>query len=88
MRKKEKMQIKTNRLQKIFFVYLSFIIILSIFAIIYAILIYSGKMNSETKSFHIVTFFMGILSFLILPFLYPMYTQLSESPEQRSQISN
>lgn len=52
--------------KKAFFVYLFFLIILSLFTIIYALLIYFGKVDSNMKSFNTGTFIVGIVCFFIL----------------------
>ncbi len=68
--KKDKQNKKTsnskNRIQKTFYVYLVFALILAIFSFIYAILIYTGKFSSSSKSFHTITFFIGVFSFFFL----------------------
>lgn len=56
---------------------LSFLISLVIFtiiAIIYTILLYNGKINTETKSIHIATFIIGIITF----FIYGLITGIVE----------
>ncbi len=52
--------------KKVFYVYMFFLIILSLFTIIYALLIYFNKINSSIKNFNTITFIMGILSFFLL----------------------
>lgn len=52
--------------KKLFYIYLLFLVILSIFTITYALLIYYGKVNSDIKQFNIWTFIIGIISFFIL----------------------
>lgn len=52
--------------KKAFFVYLFFLIILSVFTIIYALLIYYGKVDSNMKSFNTGTFIVGIVCFFLL----------------------
>jgi len=52
--------------KKAFYVYLFFLIILSIFSIIYALLIYFGKINSNMKNFNTSTFIIGIICFFLL----------------------
>lgn len=52
--------------KKAFFVYLIFLFILSLFTIIYALLIYNGKIDSDMKKFNTVTFILGIIAFLLL----------------------
>lgn len=52
--------------QKAFYIYLIFLIILTLFTIVYAILIYTGKINSDIGKFNTTTFILGIISFLIL----------------------
>jgi len=52
--------------KKVFLVYFFFLLILTIFTIIYALLIYFNKISSSIKSFNIVTFIIGILSFFLL----------------------
>ena len=47
-------------------VYLIFFIIVSLFATVYAILIYYNKLSSSTSSFNTYTFIMGIILFMIL----------------------
>lgn len=57
-----------NSLKKFIYIYLFFLIILSIVTVIYAILIYSGKVNHEMRTFNIWTFIIGIFCFLFLGF--------------------
>ena len=52
--------------KKTFYIYLIFLIILSLFTIIYAMLIYNGKVGSDIKSFNTITFVLGVIAFLIL----------------------
>ena len=52
--------------KKLFYIYLFFLVILSIFTIIYSLLIYYGKVNSDMKQFNVWTFIIGIISFFIL----------------------
>lgn len=47
-------------------IYLIFFIIVSLFATIYAILIYYNKLSSTTSSFNTYTFIMGVVLFIIL----------------------
>lgn len=47
-------------------VYLIFFIIVSLFATIYAILIYYNKLSSNTSSFNTYTFIIGIVLFMLL----------------------
>lgn len=53
-------------------VYLLFVIIMSLFCGIYALLIYFGKVKSSETSINIVTFIIGIISFMILGLLSGM----------------
>lgn len=53
-------------------VYLLFVIIMSFFCGIYALLIYFGKVKSSETSINIVTFIIGIISFMILGLLSGM----------------
>lgn len=52
--------------KKAFYVYLFFLIILSLFVLIYALLIYFGKIDSNIKSFNTTTFIIGIICFFLL----------------------
>lgn len=52
--------------KKAFFIYLIFLIILSLFTIVYATMILKGKINSDMKNFNNVTFILGIIAFLLL----------------------
>lgn len=58
-----------NTIKRKLFVYVTFILILSIFASIYSLLIYLGKADSEISSFNTITFILGIIAFLILGML-------------------
>ena len=49
--------------------YLLFLIIVSLFAFIYAILIYYNKLSNTSSSFNTITFILGIILFLILGFI-------------------
>ena len=51
------------------FTYLLFIIIMSLFCGIYSLLIYYGKVNSDENTINIVTFIIGVISFMILGLL-------------------
>jgi len=51
------------------FAYIVFLLILSIFASIYALLIYLNKASSRVTSFNTITFVVGVLSFFILGLL-------------------
>lgn len=53
-------------------VYLLFVIIMSLFCGIYALLIYFGKVKSSETSINIATFIIGIISFMILGLLSGM----------------
>lgn len=55
-----------NGIKKFIYIYLSFLIILTCFTILYAILIYLGKVNHEMKSFNVWTFIIGIFCFFFL----------------------
>ncbi|HHU55628.1 MAG TPA: TIGR04086 family membrane protein [Acholeplasmataceae bacterium] len=55
--------------RKAFFIYLFFLIILSLFTLIYSLLIYFGKINSNMKSFNTSTFIIGIVCFFLLGFI-------------------
>lgn len=46
--------------------YIAFALIISLFSIIYSLLIYYGKLSSSGKSFNIWTFLIGIVSFYFL----------------------
>jgi len=52
--------------KKAFFIYLIFLIILTLFTVIYALLIHTGKIDSDMKKFNTTTFILGLISFLIL----------------------
>lgn len=58
-----------NSLKKKISIYLLFLLILTIFIICYSLLVYYGKLSSETKSFNNATFIIGVISFFILGFL-------------------
>lgn len=58
-----------NSLRKKISVYLLFLLILTIFIISYSLLVYYGKLSSETKNFNNVTYIIGVVSFFILGFL-------------------
>lgn len=58
-----------NTFKKKIFSYIVFLLILSIFASIYALLIYFNKANSNVGSFNAITFIMGVLAFFILGLL-------------------
>lgn len=58
-----------NFLKKKLFVYSIFIVILTIFSIFYALLIYNDKINSEAKSFNVWTFIIGLICFFVLGLL-------------------
>lgn len=58
-----------SKLKVKLFVYLCFFLILSIFAAIYALLIYLNKANSQAPSFNTFTFILGVAVFLILGIL-------------------
>ncbi len=55
-----------NFIKKKLSVYLLFIIIVSLFALVYALLIYYNKVSSTGHSFNIFTYIIGIILFLIL----------------------
>lgn len=46
--------------------YIAFVLIISLFSVIYSLLIYYGKLSSSGKSFNIWTFLIGIVSFYFL----------------------
>lgn len=52
--------------KKLFYLYLLFLIILSLFIIVYSLLIYYGKVSSDMKQFNTWTFIIGIICFFIL----------------------
>ena len=52
--------------KKLFYLYLLFLIILSLFTIVYSLLIYYGKVSSDMKHFNTWTFIIGIICFFIL----------------------
>lgn len=52
--------------KKLFYLYLLFLIILSLFTIVYSLLIYYGKVSSDMKQFNTWTFIIGIICFFIL----------------------
>lgn len=58
-----------NSIKKKISVYLLFLLILTIFIISYSLLVYYGKLSSDTKAFNNVTFIIGVISFFILGFL-------------------
>lgn len=58
-----------NTLRRKIFSYVVFLLILSIFASIYALLIFLNKANSQAASFNTITFIMGVLAFFILGLL-------------------
>ncbi len=58
-----------NSIKQKLIVYLFFLLILSIFIAIYALLIYTNKIAGDKKSFNTYTFIIGIVSFLILGLL-------------------
>ena len=58
-----------NLIKSRLLVYLLFIIIMSLFCGIYALLIYYGKVTSNENTINIVTFIIGIISFMILGLL-------------------
>jgi|SRR5690554_6186839 len=58
-----------KKIKQKLFVYLCFLFIISIFAGIYALLIYLGKTDSKITAFNTVTFILGIIAFFILGFL-------------------
>lgn len=51
------------------FIYIIFILILSIIGSIYTLLIYYGKTSSEIKAFNKITFVIGVFCFFILGLL-------------------
>lgn len=51
------------------FPYILFLIILSIFAIIYALLIFANKTSSQLRSFNTITFIIGVVLFFLLGIL-------------------
>lgn len=57
-----------NSLRRKLFSYIVFLLILSIFSSIYALLIYLNKASSKASSFNTITFIMGVLAFFILGF--------------------
>ena len=59
-------EIKQNFFKTKLSVYLIFFIIVSLFASIYAILIYYDKLSSNTKQFNTYTFIIGIVLFMLL----------------------
>jgi len=58
-----------NSLKRKLFSYIVFLLILSIFSSIYALLIYLNKASSTATSFNTITFIMGVVSFFILGLL-------------------
>jgi putative membrane protein (TIGR04086 family) len=58
-----------NTLKRKLFSYIVFLLILSIFSSIYALLIFLNKANSQQASFNTITFIMGVISFFILGLL-------------------
>lgn len=58
-----------NTIKKKMFTYIVFLLILSIFASIYALLIFLNKANSQVTSFNTITFVMGVLAFFVLGLL-------------------
>ena len=52
--------------KKLFYIYLIFLVILSILTIIYSLLIYYGKVNSDMKQFNTWTFIIGVICFFVL----------------------
>jgi len=58
-----------NTLKRKLFSYIVFLLILSIFSSIYALLIFLNKANSQQVSFNTITFIMGVISFFILGLL-------------------
>lgn len=58
-----------NTIKKKMFAYIVFLLILSIFASIYALLIFLNKANSQVTSFNTITFIMGVLAFFLLGLL-------------------
>lgn len=57
------------KIKRKIFVYFIFILILTIFSSIYALLIFLNKANSHLSSFNTITFIMGVIAFLVLGFL-------------------
>lgn len=57
---------KSNFFKAKLSVYLIFFIIVTLFATIYAILIYYNKLSSTTSSFNTYTFIIGIVLFILL----------------------
>ena len=55
-----------NKFKKMITIYLLFLLILSIFSIVYALLIYFKKVDSSMKSFNTVTFIIGLICFFLL----------------------
>lgn len=60
---------KLSSIKSRMFVYLLFIIIMSLFCTIYSLLIYYGKVKTSEQSINIATFIIGIISFLLLGLL-------------------
>jgi putative membrane protein (TIGR04086 family) len=55
--------------KKAFNIYLFFLIILTLFSISYALLVYFGKINSDMKRFNTTTFIIGVVCFFLLGFV-------------------
>lgn len=67
----ETMNIIKAKLRTLF----SFLIILSLIGLIYALLIWSNKIDSSSEKFHTIMFITGICLFIILGLLSGYYTQ-------------
>lgn len=63
---------KLNSIKSRLLAYLLFVIIMSLFSGIYALLIFYGKVKVSENSINIVTFIIGIISFMILGLLSGM----------------
>lgn len=60
---------KNNFLKNKLTIFFLFIIILSVFSLVYSLLIYYNKLKIDNNSFKIISFIIGIVSFLILGFI-------------------
>lgn len=58
-----------NKLKTTIKIYVTFLLILSVFTMVYALLIYYNKVNSSMKNFNTVTFILGLVSFFMLGFV-------------------
>lgn len=63
---------KLNSIKSRLLAYLLFVIIMGLFSGIYALLIFYGKVKVSENSINIVTFIIGIISFMILGLLSGM----------------